>query len=121
MKLFTTMDLERLIPNIERLFPGANNPVSANDPEDIQIQPVRGRQALIKLLMNTRKAYLGADEVEAVTGIVRSKLSREFEAIETLIVPLGWSLKTASDLNYPGRMKYIVNDARLAQLLLKNV
>lgn len=119
MKLFTTMDLERLIPNIERLFPGANNPVSANDPQDIQIQPVRGRQGLIKLLMNTRKAYLGADEVEAVTGIVRSKLSREFEAIEELIVPLGWSLKTASDLNYPGRMKYVVNDARLAQLLLK--
>lgn len=117
MKLFTTMDLERLIPNIERLFPGANHPVSAALPEGSQEPALRGRDGLVKLLLNTKhNPILGADEIEVVTGLASRNLSREYDAIKDYAVPLGWSLKSAPELKRNGRMKYLVHDARLLAL-----
>jgi hypothetical protein len=119
MKLFTTMEPRRLVPNLSRLFPGAKAPVPANPVWDEDARPMRGRKALAKLLIETRySSIIGADEVEVVTGIPQSKLSREFEALEEDMQMFGWSIKGAGELNRPGRMKYLVNESRLSRSLL---
>jgi hypothetical protein len=116
MKLYTTMDIGQLLTSYRLLFPGAKPPQHANSVEHEQSAPLRGRQALIKLLSDTtQRATLGADEIQVVTGIHSSKLTREFDAIGEIIIPLGWSLKPASELKLSGRMKYLVHEARLAQ------
>ncbi len=119
MKLYTTMALTRLIPNLNRLFPNAQMPVSANNPNCNPEKKIGGRKALLRLLMNTKKPYLGANEIEVITGISSSKLSRDFIAIEEHASNYGWRLTSANDLNLQGRMKYIVNDVRYVEAMLK--
>lgn len=120
MHLFTTMDLCHLLPNLDRLFPMARPPIPANPPDDTFGVSMNGRRGLMNLLMATvSRPMLGADEVEAVTGIHPSKLAREFKAIEEDISLLGWTLKSAGDLGFAGRMKYLVNESRLPHTCLK--
>lgn len=119
MTLFTTMDVCRLTVNLHRLFPQAKPPRSANVIQAEDKKPVQGRQALVRLIMEThQRSILCAEEIEAVTGIPSSKLTREFTAIEEDIRPLGWTVKSAIELKRPGRSRFLVNDARLAQELM---
>lgn len=119
MKLFTTMDLGFLLPNLERLFPNVEMPRKAMIPEGYCQFPNRGRQGLIQLLSFTSRAFLGADEIEAVTGITPSKLNREFEAINATVKALGWRVASAKELGLAGRMNYLIHDLRLAKQVLK--
>lgn len=120
MKLFTTMDLTYLLPNLYRLFPGVMPPKQAEISKDDHCVDIKGRQGLIKLLLaTTSKAIIGADEIEIVTGIKSSKLSREFYAVEETIRVLGWRIATARELGIAGRTNYLVNDARLGLQTLK--
>lgn len=80
MKLFTTLDLIYLLPNLDRLFPKVRAPMAANAPEGVPIAKRKGRQGLIDLLLSTtHKDRLGADEVEVITGIKTNKLAKEYE------------------------------------------
>ncbi len=117
MKLFMTMDLELLLPNLSKLFPGARPPQLATSPKGTPEKPLKGRQGLIQLLMSTQQvSRIGADEVEQVTGITTSKLATVVEDLNDLIAPLGWRIVSAGELGLAGRMKYLIHDQREAEL-----
>lgn len=119
MKLFMTMDLGRLIPNLHRMFPNAPMPTLANPPDSTNINELRGRQALINLAMISHRPYIGADEIQLMTGIPPRNLRREYEAVESTIKPYGWSLKSAQELGKAGRMNYLVHSERMAMSLMQ--
>ncbi|MBI1890445.1 MAG: DEAD/DEAH box helicase family protein [Burkholderiales bacterium] len=119
MKLFMTMDLSRLILNLELLFPGAPPPSSANLPQLKGIKEPKGRQALINLAMNSMRSCIGADEIQIRTGIPSRNLSREYDAVKDMMKLYGWSIKSAQELRKPGRMNYLVHDERMMLSLLK--
>lgn len=120
MKLFMTMDLELLLPQLSKLFPGAQPPQLATIPLGASEKPVKGRQGLIQLLLSTQQVCrLGADEVQQVTGIPTYKLASVVEELIDQIAPLGWRVVSAAELGLAGRMKYLIHDQREAALLRK--
>lgn len=112
MKLFLTMELEMLVPNMHRLFPGSLMPEPAKPPAYLAKEPLQGRQALLRLAMSSKRSFISAEEFRADTGIQTSKLGREYAALEETLMPLGWSLKSAAEIGKAGRMKFFVNDDR---------
>jgi hypothetical protein len=118
MKLFLTMELEMLIPNMRRLFPQAPMPISAERPSYLVTETMQGRQALLHLAMQSKRPYISAEDIEASTGIPTRNLSREYKALENTLLSLGWSLKAAKDVRIAGRMKYLVHNERFMQELL---
>lgn len=120
MKLFTTMALEKLLPAMTVLFPGAAQPTFAKPAEGKIDKPMEGRRGLLRLLMDTQTvSRLSAEEVKVVTGIPTAKLAREFKALKELPSLLGWRLVAASQLGLAGRMTYLIHDRREADLSLK--
>jgi hypothetical protein len=119
MKLFMTMDLDRFLPNLSRLYPGARPPLLASPLKNIPPPVFSGRQALLRLLMDTKKSLIGADEVEAVTRLAPRNLSREYEAIGESAQSMGWTLASASEIGLPGRMRYLVNEAKYGRQMLR--
>lgn len=120
MKLFMTMDLELLLPQLSKLFPGAQPPQLAIPPQGASEKPAKGRQGLIQLLLSTQQvSRLGADEVQQVTGIPTHKLASVMEELVDQIAPLGWRIVSAGELGLAGRMKYLIHDQREAALLRK--
>lgn len=120
MKLFTTMPLQRLLPAMPVLFPGAPQPSMAKPPEGTLEKSMEGRQGLLRLLMETQSvSRLSAEEVMVVTGIPTAKLAREFKGLKELPELLGWRLITAKELGLAGRMTYLIHDRREAELSLK--
>ncbi|MES2832859.1 MAG: hypothetical protein V4695_12815 [Pseudomonadota bacterium] len=121
MKLFLTLELGMLLPNMQRLFPGAAPaPLPAALPAYLAAAPQQakqGRQALVDMVMHSKLSCISAESIEANTGIRRDLLSRECKALPSLHL-LGWSLKAAGDIGKAGRMKYLVNDARFMQEVL---
>ena len=118
MKLFLTMDIGMLLPNMVRLFPHAPVVEAAELPSCVAFIELQGRQGLLRMAMNSKRAFISAEEVQACTGIETRNLSQEFKALGGLLPPLGWSLKSAKELRFAGRMKYLVHDDRFMQELL---
>lgn len=118
MKLFLTMELRMLVPSMPALFPNAPMPVPAALPTYLATGPQQGRQALVQLAMQSKRAFISAEEIHACTGIRKDLLSREYAALEETLKLLGWSLKSAADIRKAGRMKYLVHDARFLQEVL---
>jgi len=118
MKLFLTMELGMLMLNMPALFPDAPAPVLAEAPVGLTVAPKQGRQGLQQMLMQGERAIFSAEDIEARTGIPSSKLSREYQALECVLKPLGWSLKSAVEIGKAGRLKYLVHDARFMQKVL---
>jgi hypothetical protein len=75
----------------------------------------RGFAGLVQLVETTPLAILGADVVEAVTGIQQRNLKRAVEspAVAPIVALHGFRLVDAKDIGKGGRMKYLVNDRRL--------
>lgn len=119
MKLFLTLELGILMPNLHRLFPNAPPPVLAALPACLIVEPVGGRQALVNLAMTSKLPYISAEDIHTLTGIPTRKLSYNYGELEDTLKPLGWSLKSAAELGKAGRMKYLVNDARFMLTLLQ--
>jgi hypothetical protein len=113
MKLFLTMELRMLVPSMPALFPNAPMPCFAELPAYLATGPQQGRQALVRLTMQSKRALISAEDIEACTGIASRNLSREYKELESVLKSLGWSLKAAKDVAKAGRMKYLVHDARL--------
>lgn len=122
MKLFTTMNLALLVPNLQRLFPHVLPPRPANQTIDNLKVSLSGRKALVNLLCGsiTRSSF-GADEIESATNIQQKRLTSEFNAVSEIVIPLGWSLKGAPELGRSGRMKYLVNEARIGRESIESV
>jgi hypothetical protein len=118
MKLFLTMELRMLVPSMPALFPNAPMPCFAELPAYLATGPQQGRQALVQLAMQSKRAFISAEDITARTSIAPSKLSREYAALQETLLPLGWSLKSAADIGKAGRMKYLVNDAEFLRGVL---
>jgi hypothetical protein len=117
MKLFTTMDLALLMSNMGRLFPGAPMPKPANKSNLSRSETRNKREAFVHLLHNTRDRWcFGADEVEVATGIEQRRISTEFHEISEAVTSIGWEIIAANKLGKPGRMRYVVNEARRGRL-----
>jgi hypothetical protein len=71
--------------------------------------------------MGTRNSILSAKDVEVLTGIDASKLSREIKAIQENYSSFGWALTSAKELKKGGRTKYLVNKDKLLGELLEKV
>jgi hypothetical protein len=112
MKLFTSMSLNRLLRHFDRLFPGANPPQLAQHPAEIQTAnpALRGRDALIAVLMKGDKSVYGADEIQRLTGIRTFNLSRDFraESVQAVAGCYGWQVQSARQLGKSGKMNYVV-------------
>lgn len=122
MKLFTTMDLTLLMANMGRLFPGAPMPKPADKTNFAQAERRNKRDAFAQLLHNTKDRWcFGADEIEVATGIQQKRLSTEFQEISGTMAPMGWGIKTANELGQPGRMRYVVNEAKRGRIGINNL
>ena len=117
MKLFLTLELGMLVPNMHRLFPNAPAPVPAALPAYLAAEPQQGRQALVLMAQESRLAYISAGDIAARIGIRTDLLSREYKAQEAVLKPLGWVLKPAKDLRLKGRSMFLVHSERYAQEL----
>lgn len=122
MKLYTSMDLNRLLKHFDRLFPGADVPRPAKeslDPSDIVMtSSLSGREGLISILSECKKTVIGADEIERMTGIQPKHLKRELDSyiVFNIANQYGWKLMSARDLGKAGRQKYLVNSQLSNQL-----
>lgn len=112
MKLFLTMDLEMLLPNMHRLFPSAPMPKPAELPSCVSPKEVQGRQGLLRMAMSSNRACISAEEIQSATGIVTRNLSQEFKALGEPLQQLGWSLVSAKEIGLAGRMKYLIHEDR---------
>ena len=117
MKLFLTLEAGMLMPNMHRLFPNAPAPVLAELPAYLATEPQQGRKALVQLAMQTKRAFISAEDIAACTGIASRNLSRDYKAQEAVLKPLGWVLKRAKDLRFKGRSMFLVHSERYAQEL----
>ncbi|MET0100094.1 MAG: hypothetical protein ABW078_00035 [Sedimenticola sp.] len=117
MTLVVTTPLPDLLEHFERLYPGAPLPRAAEKPNGVEdiVAEVSGRDGLIDLLIDAPRSILGADEVQRRTGIQQSKLSREMsaESVQAVAQAYGWSLRSAKEIGWLGRMKYLVHDRSL--------
>lgn len=121
MRLFTTMDLSRLIPVFAGLFPSAPMPIKAVSPDGLDVGRRQGREGMIDTLMSVNDRWeISAEEMEGIAGIPRSKFAREFQACNPVLEPLGWTLKSAKELGYRGKMKYAYNEGLHKLYLLKH-
>jgi hypothetical protein len=119
MKLFLTLELGVLMPNLHRLFPNAPAPVPAALPAYLTVEPVGGRLALVHLAMTSKLPYISAEDIQILTGIPTRKLSYNFGELVDTLKPLGWSLMSAVELGMGGRMKYLVHVERYLLTLLQ--
>lgn len=112
MDLYLSMDFNRLVRNLDRLFPGASAPIRVKrKPKlgDIQ-ESTTGRHGLITLLSTTDRAEVSSKEVEGITGIKSRDLSRELLAptVQPVMSAYGWSLTTSKALGYPGKGSWLI-------------
>jgi hypothetical protein len=105
MNLHTSMDISRLICNLNRLFPGASMPEIVLTEEQKEDNP------MIKLLTSNYPSgsYLSFGDIAFQTGIdagkVRTKLQGKVES--SVFEAYGWSFATARELGLSGRSKYL--------------
>jgi hypothetical protein len=116
MRLVLSMGYERLIRNLDKLFPGCPKPRAANDPasprnaSDRPLKPT-GRDGLVRLLVDREKPLYGADEIERITNIRTFQLAKALSSprIRGVADTYGWRLVPAKALGKHGRMKYLVH------------
>ena len=112
MRLFTTMDLKRLLRNREALFPGSPKVTLIGQPrftseKDTGSRPV---DRLADLLKTTDQDKLSSADIERWTGVEGKKLPRALQssAVKPIAEHFGWSLKAASEVGEGGRRRYLV-------------
>jgi hypothetical protein len=104
MTLHTTMDLTRLIENVDRLFP------NAAIPEVVLTESQSGNNALIELLASpSTPAIISFAEFSSRTGIASSRIPSKLKAKKpsSVMAAYGWRFATARTLGLSGRSKYL--------------
>ena len=119
MNLFVTMELGRLLPNLGKMFPGAPQPIEATYPDGEEPTHPKGQEGLVYFLVGLRNEIeVSSKVIEAITGIPTSKLTRAFNACSDSLSPLGWSIRTAKELNYSGKGLYLFNEKNYTRSML---
>lgn len=115
MDLFLSMDFNRLVRNLDRLFPGAKAPtrVKPKGKQADAAESTSGRHGLINLLSSTDRIAVSSKDVEVLTGIKSCNLSRELAATEvkTVAATYGWSLVTSKSLGKSGKGNWLTRSA----------
>jgi hypothetical protein len=100
MTLHTSMELNRLVSNIELLFPGAKLV------ESVRCESNIGKDALADLLTSpdTPETLSYAELAERI-GVATKQVSPRLDAqkIQPLVVAFGWRIAPAKDFGVPGR------------------
>lgn len=111
MKLFTSMDFDRLITHLDALFPGCHPPTCLVSDKPVGMSKV---DKLCRLLASPPRDVLWSDVIAQEVGIIARDLSRTIRTtpkIGRTMDRYGWTLVSAKDLGEPGKRKAL---ARLA-------
>lgn len=114
MGLYTSMDFNRLIRNLDRLFPGAKAPTKvkpkAKANGEARGVANSGRDGLINLLSTTDAIQISSKEVEALTGISSRNLKVELAApsVAPVAATYGWSIVPSKAIGKPGKGNWLV-------------
>lgn len=114
MNLYTSMEFDRLIRNLDRLFPKAMPPrrileYTQGGPQD------KRRQALIDLLSTTNHPRLSFKVIEEETGISTCNLSKDLSStkVAPVLINYGWTRATSKNLGLPGKGSWLVRNTEL--------
>jgi hypothetical protein len=112
MRLYTSMDLARLLRTLPTLFPGVRPPVLLTAGGE----GAKGVKGLCRLLATDARTVLWSDEVEHETGIAARDLSRTMRTpkVKTAADLYGWSLASAKAIGQPGKRKALVRTGAVA-------
>lgn len=115
MDLYLAMDFNRLVLNMDRLFPGAKAPTRIKrkvkkEGEEVGSEVTTGRHGLVNLLSTTGETQISFKGLCESTGVSNKKLSRELAspAVAATIKSYGWSLTTSKALGLPGKGNWLV-------------
>ncbi len=107
MKLFTSMDLFRLMRFRDTLFPGAALPMVVDTNEPSNGRPV---DRLVRLLATSDRTAIPSAEVAALTGVRACDLSVVLRrpSVALFVSAFGWTLSSAKALGGKGKGKVLV-------------
>ncbi|HSI20792.1 MAG TPA: hypothetical protein VLA04_03780 [Verrucomicrobiae bacterium] len=112
MNLYTSMDFNRLIANLDRLFPNAQSPsryleyVVSSDPKG----SLKGREGLIALLSTSASSHISFKDVQAMTDIKSCEVRRELGSptVKPSVDAYGWTVVNAKSLGKSGKGLWLV-------------
>ena len=114
MNLYTSMDFDRLISNIQRLFPNAKTPKRTLEyakGESNQDSPKR-RQGLIDLLSTSALNQISFRNIQDTIGIKSCDVRRELDAnvVKPVAIAYGWSIVSSKDLGKAGKGSWLIKE-----------
>jgi hypothetical protein len=117
MTLHTSMDYNRLISNLHRLFPSAKAPVRTLRPAGSAGDTTKRRHKLAEVLSTTDRQQVSFKELESLTGIESRSMSRELETatVKHIVGHYGWAVASAKTLGKSGNGKWVAKKSALAQ------
>ena len=113
MKLYTSMDFDRLIQHLDALFPGCKPPTCIIPDKPVRLKKV---DQLCRLLASPTRDVLWSDVIAEETGVKACDLSsmiRTKPKIKRAMDRYGWRLVSAKDIGEPGKRKALVKALRL--------
>lgn len=114
MRLFTTMDIGRLLRNHSRMFPGATMPTTIKTDGD-RGSDKKVERFLELLATSSAGTALASDEVERNTGLAADDLKatiKKSPQLQAAVTSYGWRFTTGKQLGLNTRKRaYLVRDA----------
>lgn len=109
MNLHTTMDFNRLLANIERLFPNAE-PLSRNLEYSKDETESSKRKRLVDLLSSTKETKLSFREIGKHISKASNEINRELnaETVKPAMEYYSWSVVSSKDIGEQGKGKWLV-------------
>lgn len=114
MNLYTSMDFDRLITNLKRLFPNAKTPkrtLEYAQGDSNQNSPKR-RQGLIDLLSTATLKLISFKGIQELIGIKSCDVNRELNSvvIKAVAIAYGWSVVSSKDLGKAGKGYWLIKE-----------
>lgn len=118
MRLHTSMDFNRLMHNLDRLFPCVKPPVrTLNKASSKDTGSPKRRQELIDILSTTDDKQISFKDIEHKTGIKSFNVGRELtsQAVKPVVSAYGWIEVSSKVLNIAGKGKWLIKKNTLLQ------
>lgn len=114
MNLHTSMDFDRLITNLQRLFPNAKTPKRTLEyvkGESNQDKPKR-RQGFIDLLSTATLNLISFKGIQDMIGIKSCDIRRELNSskVKPVATTYGWSMVSSKDLGKAGKGYWLIKE-----------